>query len=309
MPDFSKLINMGLMVFLMMGIGIFQKRKEVITQQVKVGMTDIVLYVMLPCSILNSFRIEFESRLILDFLQVFAIAVIAQLVSQLLAVHLYKKESPEVRSVLMYGTIVSSSGFFGLAVIGGIYGSAGLLYASFYLIPQRIAMWTSGVACFAQLKGRAAVRKVLLHPCMIAVYLGILMLAFAVKLPDFLCSTLSSLGACTIPTTMLLTGAILADTKPMLILNKKTLFFSFVRLLLIPAIVFAGCLLCRISPVITGLSVLMAGMPAGTTTGLMAARYSGDERLASECIIVTTLLSIVMIPLWCYLFSIEGILQ
>lgn len=304
MPDFSNLIDMGLMIFIMMGIGIFQKRRNVITQEVRRGMTNIVLYCMLPCNIIMSFQLEFDHGLLMTFLKIFAIAAVAQVINQLFSMILYRKEPEARRAVLRYGTIITSAGFFGIAVVEGIYGATGLLFAAIYQIPQRIAMWTSGISCFNPTKQKGALRKVFLHPCMVAVYIGMAVMVFAVPIPHFLDTTLRSLGGCTIPTTMLLTGAILAEVDPKSILNRTTLFFTFIRMLVIPGLILGGCLAFHIEPIIAGIAVIMSGMPAGTTTGLMAAQYGGDEKLASMCIIVSTIFAIVMIPFWCYIVMI-----
>ena len=72
-----------------------------------------------------------------------------------------------------------------------------------------------------------------------------------------------------------------------------------VRLILIPALVWVGCLLFHIDTLVMGISVVLAAMPAASTTAILAAKYGGDEVFATKCVVFTTLLSMVSAPVWC----------
>ena len=75
--------------------------------------------------------------------------------------------------------------------------------------------------------------------------------------------------------------------------------YTVIRLLFIPLLVVAACRLVSVDPLITGVSVLLTGMPAGSTTAILAAKYDGDYIFATKCVVVTTLLSLITIPFWC----------
>ena len=97
---------------------------------------------------------------------------------------------------------------------------------------------------------------------------------------------------------MLVIGTILADVKPRDMLDKSIFVFSGLRLILIPLLVYAGCLICVIDPLVTGVSVLLAAMPAASTTAILAAKYDGDAAYASKCVVTTTVLSLLTTPVW-----------
>ena len=78
----------------------------------------------------------------------------------------------------------------------------------------------------------------------------------------------------------------------------------FVRQLLLPAVVFFGCVLLHIDPLLTGVSVLLVGMPIGSTSPILAAKYGGDYVFAGKCVILSTVLSLFTIPLWCFIMSV-----
>ena len=74
--------------------------------------------------------------------------------------------------------------------------------------------------------------------------------------------------------------------------------------LLLPGLVFLGCALLHIDPLLTGVSVLLVGMPVGSTAPILAAKYGGDYIFAGKCVILSTVLSLFTIPLWCLIMSI-----
>ena len=76
------------------------------------------------------------------------------------------------------------------------------------------------------------------------------------------------------------------------------LFRSGLRLIVIPLLVYAGCLACAVDPLVTGVSVLLAAMPAAGTTAILAAKYDGDAAYASKCVVTTTVLSLLTTPIW-----------
>ena len=98
---------------------------------------------------------------------------------------------------------------------------------------------------------------------------------------------------------MILIGSILAEVHIKELLDKTALFYSAVRLAVIPGLALLGCRLFGIGGLVAGVSVLLAAMPAGSTTAILAARYDGDAVFASKCVTLSTVLSLITIPVWC----------
>ena len=110
--------------------------------------------------------------------------------------------------VLRYATICSNAGFMGNPVVVGIYGSQGLLYASVYLIPLRIFMWSAGLSCFTVASPKDIVKKLVHHPCIIAVVIGMALMPFPDVVPSFLLQTMQSCSKCVLPVSMIVIGSI-----------------------------------------------------------------------------------------------------
>ena len=302
--NFTALFNLQIMMFIIMIVGAYLRRKNTITGSGKSMLTDLVIDLILPCNIITSFYIDFSKEIFLQGLAVLLISCLIEVGCIFLAMNIYNRFPKEKKMVLQYSTICSNAGFLGNPVIEGIYGSIGLLYASIYLIPQRIVMWSAGVSFFTESPNkRTVIKKVLTHPCIIAVFIGIFLMISQITLPGFLSKTISSIGGCTTPITMLLIGAILAESDIKSMVTKTTAGFSVLRLIIIPLMVFIGCKLTGMSSLVTGVSVILAAMPAGTTTAILADKYDGDADFATKCVLLTTVLSMVMIPMWCLIIN------
>lgn len=299
------LLELQLMMFVLMGVGIAARKKNIVTNEGKKILTDLVIDIILPCNIIASFGVELDHELLAAGAQVLIISMILQVFCTLISSTCYCRIPKRKRMILQYGTVCSNAGFLGNPVAEGLYGSVGLLYASLYLIPQRIVMWSAGVSYFTESPSRKEVaKKVITHPCIIAVFIGFIMMITQLQFPGFLNRSIKSLGGCTTAMTMLLIGTILADAGINHMINKVTVIFSAIRLLAIPAAVIAGCCVFHVEATAAGLSTVLAAMPAGSTTALLAAKYDGDEVFASQCVVLTTILSMILLPVWCMILNV-----
>lgn len=202
----------------------------------------------------------------------------------------YKRYAPDRKAALKYATICCNSGFIGNPLVEGIYGSLGLMYGSVYLIPQRICMWSAGVSCFTKVKGAEAAKKVIKHPCIIATVIGLVILLFQIPIPNVVYDTLKSLSTCTTALSMIIIGGMLSEIEVKTTVNIHTLYFCAIRLIVIPLTVLAVCMAFSITPLVTAVSTVLVGTPAGTTTALFAAKYDGDEKFAVKLVFLLRLL-------------------
>lgn len=239
----------------------------------------------------------------MDCLAVFCVSVGIQLFAAFAGKYFYPHADERERAVFRYGTIASNATFLGYPVVMGLYGSRGLLYASIYLIPQRIVTWSAGVSCFTDAKGKSAFGSILTHPCIVSVGIGLVLMISQVQLPAALLKTLGYASDCNTALSMLIIGNILAEVKFREIVSKKNLWFCTVRLLVFPGLVYVCCRLLGLDGLVTGVSTVLAGMPAAATTAILAAKYDGDSKLAVKVVSLSTLLSLFTLPLFCLLMA------
>ena len=298
----SDLISLQGTLFAMMLIGAWLKKRGIMDETGKRCLTDLCVNIIIPCNIFRSCLMEFNMEIFRACGLLLLSAVLLQILCLLLNRFLFNRYPPQRKKVLQYCTIVPMSGFLGNPIAEGLYDSLGVLYTSIFLIPMRIVMWSVGTTYFvadATVEKKKVIRNILTHPCLVAVYLGLFCMVTQIPLPAVITKTVGYVGSCNSAMTMFIVGTILADVKLSTIVSKDTALFSVFRLLLLPAVALGAGKLLGLDTVALGVSVLMTGMPAGATAAIFAARYGSDADFATRCVVFTTLVSMVTLPVWC----------
>lgn len=299
MISISNLINLQIMMFIIMAVGVVVRKLEIITPVSRKNITNLFINIILPCNIISSFIIDMDTKILISSGKVLIIAFGVQIACILLSKVLYLNVPIYKKKILQYATICSNAGFMGNAITQGIYGNEGLLYTSIYLIPVRIFMWSSGLSCFTSTNRKNVIKNLLKHPCIIAVEIGFILLISQIKLPLAIDSSIRNLGNCTTAVSMLIIGTILAEVDFKIVVSKLNFYYSFIRLIFIPGLLLVIGYLFNVNSLLLGITVILAGMPAGSTTALLATQYGADEKCASGCIFLSTFLSMFTIPIFC----------
>lgn len=295
------LLNQQGTVFLLMLIGLLLKKKAIIDEHGRTCLTDLCVNAIIPCNIFRSFLIEFNKDVFRACGYTFLVALIMQLICLVLNKFIYNKYDPQQKNILQYSTIVSNGGFLGTAICEGIYGSIGVMYAAIFLIPMRVIMWSAGTGYFVsneKTDKKKIIKNILTHPCLIAVYFGIIFMVTQWKLPSLISKTIQYVGSCNTAITMIIVGTILADVPFNTIINKTTVVFSVIRLVLLPALAWGIGVLFGLKDVALGASVLMTAMPAASTAAIFASRYNSDAKFATKLVVASVLISMITIPIW-----------
>lgn len=296
---FKNMIDMQLMMFLLVGIGFFIRKKGIVNTEGRMNMIDLCLHITLPFNVLHSFLRKWDWNLFIACGVILLLSIGFNAISVFFSAILYKKQETNRQKSLKYGTIISNSGFLGNPMVEGIYGSEGLLYAALFMLPVRIVMWTIGIAVFLKGRKEKLWKNVLTHPCIVAIYAGVIIMVCGIQFPTFVEKTIIGISGCNTPLSMMLIGMMLAEVKPKGLIDKTMVFYTAIRLLVIPTVVFALTAFLPINTMLRGITVIMAGMPAPITTALLSAKYGGDEKYATGMVFLSTILSLITLPIWC----------
>lgn len=291
------LLSTQAVLFVYLVVGIYVNKKGLITKENQSKLIDLVLIVFMPCMIVNSFQQEINKQVIQTAGIIIGMAFIVAIMAYLLGKVFYYKYPYGKRVIMQYGTIVNNSGFIGLPLAGELYGDIGLFYASFFLIPNRIFMWSVGISLFDKTEEKGRWKKVVFNPNIIAVGIGILRCILKIEFPYFIDYSLSKIGGIVSPLSMIIVGAIIADVDMKKIFDKSVFYISFIRLAILPVITMGLAKLFQLDSTVAGVALVLTAMPVGTTTALLAAKYNADVDFASKCVFVTTLLSLITVPI------------
>lgn len=293
------LVTLQITIFLLVAVGFVLKRIHIVGPQGQKNINDMVIYVILPCNILRAFLDSPAEGSFLSYLEVLLISVFIQIFCVIYGKVVFRKETEGRQKCLRYGTICSNAGFLGNPIAEGVYGAEGLMLASIYLIPQRIMMWSSGLAVFSGTSDKKqTIKKVLTHPCILACILGIMFMLADIQLPPGLDGMVTALGNCNTAMSMMVIGMILADINVKDFWDKTVVKYTVHRLVVIPAAVYAVCRFLPLDRTAFGICVLLAAMPAGATTSILAEKYEMEPAFATKMVIFSTLLSLPTICIW-----------
>ena len=299
MEFFWEMLSLQETMFLLILTGVLIKKLKIIDAAGRKMLSDLLIDVILPCNIVESFLggMVFPDGFARNCLLAVGLSAVIQLMSIYGSKLLFRKYPREQRSVLSYGIICSNSSFVGLPVARLLFGDLGVIYTSMFQIPLRFTMWTAGLSLFTSVSRKDAFRKLVRHPCIIAVFAGLLLMAAPVSLPGFLDSAVASVSSCTVPVSMFVIGTILADAPIRSMFSKPVLWYTCLRLVLYPLLL---CVLLKplhLDTTLTNVCILMTGMPAGSTGSILADKYDCDAVFASQIAFASTLCSILTIPL------------
>ena len=295
MISFDNILNTQLLLLSLIAIGIITAKTALINKQGAAALSELVINVLLPCNIVSSFINSEGKDVLLSLAMMLLVSSAVQIASYLLGKYVfYRRTETEQKKVLCYCTLISNANFLGNPVVESIFGISGLLYASIFILPLRISMWTLGLGLFTGKKGN--IKKLVFHPCLIATYLGLVIMILGWKPPVFLNRVILSVGNCLTVISLIVVGHILAQVDLRNIITKPVICFSAIRLLLLPLALMGILFLLRADPLVTGVAVALTGMPAPATATILANKYGADSELASKLTLVSVLLSMFTVP-------------
>lgn len=300
------MIELQVEIFLLMAVGYILAKKGYFSRETRTQLSNMVLMVILPCSIVKSFQIDMTKELLMNSLMILISSFGIQILYGLTNKVLYKNMSEDRRTCCQYGTMVSNAGFMGMPIAASVFGTIGLLYASIFLIPQRIFMWSSGLSLFAKQKQGNVLKQVLTHPCIIAVFIGIIFMFLkmqGIELPHFINQTIGAIASCSTAMSMFVIGGILSDVSSDELVDKDAFVYSMVRLLGLPLIILLITRLIHLDILPANVCVLLSAMPAASTTAMLAQKYDGNANFASKLVFMSTLFSLVTLPLITFIFQ------
>ena len=312
------ILNQILILSILILVGIIGSKASVITKDTNDMLAKIIFNITLPLALLTNFsRIDVTPKLLSNSLLVICLSILVllfMLFAGWLATRLFRMKSSDAvifKSHSLFGNII----FLGFPLITSLFGEEGLLYAGMFQVVSNMFMWTIGVIILNQGKNNSLKKNLLhiLNPNTIAVLIGFTMFLFSVKLPQFLLKPLGGLGDSNTYLSMVYIGAVLYFTSVKVLFNNKIVYLlSFNRLLLVPAIMLflfiaVNYLLpVKIEPLVISVLILQAAMPAMVNIVIMAKIFGADDNLATANVFMTTLLSIITLPLILFLLGFLG---
>lgn len=296
-----------LSMFLMLLMGFALVKTGLLKAQDSKTLSVLLLYLALPCAILDSFQVEYDSRILRGLMLAFAAAVICHVIL-LLAAGLLEK-ALHLTAVEKASVIYSNSSNLIIPIITAVLGPEWVVYSTAYVSVQLLLLWTHGKVLLSGIKG-ADIRKILTNINLLAVFAGILLFLTGFRLPDVLSDTLHSVGSMVAPASMFIAGMLIAGMRPKQIFgNRRAYGIVCLRMLVFPAV---SLLLLRLLKTAAGvfadaqtillITLLAAITPPASAVIQMSQVYGQDSEYAGVLNVLSTLVCIITMPVTVLLY-------
>lgn len=304
------LLKQMMILFVLMAIGILCRKIKIMNDAVSKGMSAIVVNIASPAFILSAGinrdeYVEPQKLILCVFLSALMYAVLILIATVLPKI--LRIEGSHVGTYRIM-TIFSNIGFMGFPIVLATYGKVGLLYAAIFQFPYNLLIYTYGIHVIKA--GRDGVKaekfqlRKIINVGVVSVFLSITLYLLKVRVPDSIESVVTSLSGLTIPLSMMVIGYSLGGMKiKELVSDVKLMLFSAIKLIIIPCFAILILKFFLKDPTLLGVCFIMIATPVGSMTAMFAEAYDGDKETASKGVALTTLLSVITIPLVGYILG------
>ncbi|BEP30225.1 AEC family transporter [Helicovermis profundi] len=299
-PQFSLISNQIMLLFLLIISGFVIKKLKVVTNNINKEISSLVINVTLPAFIITSMNQKFTPEILKNSAYIVGISYAVYLFAIIFSKIYTKvtKANGRKKDVFEYILIFANVGYMGYPVVSIALGDIGVFYAAIYNLAFNVLTWTYGVYLMTRGSDKGVGKRSILNPGLVALIIGFILFLFSLNLPTPIYKTLKLIGSTTTPLSMMFIGFILADVHyKEIITDISCIVLSIFRLIVLPLTVLFVLKLFGFSGYLLTIPVLMTAMPAAANTSILASRYDNDFKLASKATFISTLFSVITIPI------------
>lgn len=297
--NFGLVLDQVLVLFIILVIGFFAGRAGIIDSTGNKKLAAVMLYVASPMLVLKSFFISFDAEKAKNIALMLGLSFFMFFVAILLSRLIYGKFPADVSTVMRFAAIFPNGGYMGLPVMYALYGDDGVFYGSFYVVAFHIMLWTYGYSMFGGNKTKKEIfLQVLSSPSIIAVFVGMIIFVLGIPVPNPVVEAVTAVGNMTMPISMLIIGSVICSARLKEIFSDWRVYLScFVKLIVMPLIAVAVTRIPVIPRMPAAVLVTALAMPSAANTTVFSEMFGKDSLFASKCVSVSTVLSILTIPI------------
>lgn len=290
-----------IVLFLLIGAGAAAVKTGVLKAEGRQTLSNLLVYLVVPAMIVHSYMMEFSEEILRNLLAAFGLSIFAILIGTVITLALTHRQKDRRAPIFRFACVFSNAAYMGFPLISALFGSEGLLYASAYVTVFNILLWTMGYDMVSGSSSPKEVARSLLHtPVLYAMVVGLAIYLLQIPVPALIAQPLELLSNMNTPLSMIITGILIATGDLKHIFTDRHIWkLAALRMLLIPAVclaAFAALGLLRFG-MSAQVVLLLECCPAAAITSVFAVQFGHDEQFAAGCVVLTTLLSILTLPL------------
>ena len=289
------LMEQIIQLFLMIFMGYLIVKVGLVKDEDSKVLSKIILYLIIPCVIINAFQVDYTMDTVKGLLLALAASVMTQVLLLIIisiAGKLLHLNEVEIASVVTF-----------------ILGQDWVLYGCVFMSVQLIFLWTHCKKIISR-ESSYDWKKIVLNINMISIFIGVVLFFAKIHLPEIINNTLGSVSSMIGPASMIVTGMLFAGMNlKQIFADKRVYFVSFLRLIAVPLLALVMIKISHLAMfsadgnkimLIVFLAIIT---PSASTITQMCQVYGNDSRYASAINVMTTLFSIITMPLMVMLFE------
>ena len=284
-------------IFIGILAGFICRKAKVLSEEGTATVSNIVVKIILPfyvfSAILNSGSAVDPKGVLLTLGLSFGMFLLSGLVA-LVIVPLLRPPAGD-RGVYLFETMCGNVTYIGIPVCAAVLGGNAAFYGSLLNIPYNLLCFSLGIWLLA---GKLPLKKIL-NPAFLSGVAAAILYLLRVPVPSVLLDGCAFIGQATSPCAMLVIGSVLGSVSFKEIFTEwRAIPYVLIRLVGLGALMALLLSFIDVDPVLKGVVILMASMPAATNSTMLCTIYGGNRALSAKLIFLSTALSIVTIPLW-----------
>ncbi len=293
----SAAIHQILVIFIGILAGFVCRKTKVLSEAGTGTLSNIVVKLILPfylfSAILNT-DTSVDSGMVLLTVALSAGMFLLSGIVALIVVPLLKPPQGD-KGVYLFELMCGNVTYIGIPVCAAILGGSAAFYASLLNIPYNLICFSLGIWLLA---GKLPLKKIV-NPAFLAGVAAAVLYSLRVPVPKVILDGCSFIGQATSPCAMLVIGSVLGSVPIRQIFTEwRAIPYVILRLVGLAALVAFLLSFTDYDPVLKGVLILMAAMPAATNSTMLCTIYGGNRELSAKLIFLSTALSAVTIPLW-----------
>ena len=288
-------------LFTLMAVGYVCRRKGLFSDAFVKGAVNLLLLIVTPCLIRHVFQRPFTKELLANLGMALAAAFFAHGVGLLFAETCFRRVDDMRKGILKFGTVFSNGGFMAIPLEYALLGAEGAFYGAVYVVVFNLLCWTYGLKVMCGHLKDLDKRILFVNPGTIGLTVGLPLFLTSTTLPQVIGEPIRYLSELNTPLAMIIIGYYLANARFAAYFRcAPALVASGLRLLVIPSMVLAVLIMVRgfgLDPVMAVALTASASAPVAAMDSMFAAKYGKDVDLSVGLVSVTTLISIITMPL------------
>lgn len=287
------LVQQNIVMLIYMAIGFFLFKAKIVDNTGCAQLGKMVLYIVMPSAIVNSYIKEFTEEALVGFAVSF-LAALAALVLAIAVSRLAFRKHP----VEHFGAAFSNAGFIGIPLVQATIGSEAVFYVASFVAILNILQWTYGLLVFTGDRSRISPKGLATNPIVISLAIGLVLFFAPFEPPELARTTLATIASMNGPLAMIVLG-IYAAQLPLRSIFTSGLAYasSAIRLIVIPVATFALLSLIPAEYNLIKVTVLIAAAaPIGSNVAIFAQLTGNDYAQSVKDICLSTICCVVTLP-------------